>query len=241
MLKSIYNDENEYEIGVDEAGRGPLFGRLYVAAVILPKEGFDNPNIKDSKKIKSKKKMAELAQFIKSKARAFAISYIEHDVIDNINIRQAVFQGMHETIRQCLGSIEDVFHTKILLLIDGNDFKPYSLYDQVEDRLMTIPYETIEQGDNTYQAIAAASILAKYSRDLYIEELCSRNPELSQRYTLNKNMGYGTRAHLEGIVEHGISQWHRRTYGRCKEARLNPVQELATSTLAEPEGKREGS
>ena len=225
MLRSCFNPENKYEIGVDEAGRGPLFGRLYVAAVIPPKEGFDNPHIKDSKKIKSKKKMAELAALIKSKARAWAVHYIEHDVIDEINIRQAVFKGMHETIKQCLQKVEDVFHSKILLLIDGNDFKPYSLYDQTQDRLMTLPHETVEQGDNIYQAIAAASILAKYSRDLYIEELCTRNPELSQRYALDKNMGYGTRAHLAGICEHGISQWHRRTYGRCKEARLNPIQE----------------
>ena len=225
MLRPSFNPENEYEIGVDEAGRGPLFGRLYVAAVLPPINGFDNPNIKDSKKIKSKKKMAELATFIKTNARAWAVHYIEHDVIDEINIRQAVFQGMHETIKQCLQSVEDVFHNKILLLIDGNDFKPYSLYDTVEDRLMTLPHETVEQGDNTYQAIAAASILAKYSRDLYIEELSKNYPELSQRYSLDKNMGYGTRAHLAGIVEHGISQWHRRTYGRCKEARLNPIQE----------------
>jgi len=231
MLRPSFNSENEYEIGVDEAGRGPLFGRLYVAAVIPPKEGFDNPHIKDSKKIKSKKKMAELAQFIKTKARAWAVHYIEHDVIDEINIRQAVFQGMHETIKQCLQNIDDVFHSKILLLIDGNDFKPYSLYDKEEDRLMTLPHETVEQGDNTYQAIAAASILAKYSRDLYIEELCQNHTELSQRYALDKNMGYGTRAHLAGIAEHGISQWHRRTYGRCKEARFNPVEE--------PEEKRD--
>ena len=232
MLRPSFNPENEYEIGVDEAGRGPLFGRLYVAAVLPPVDGFDNPNIKDSKKIKSKKKMAELATLIKSKARAWAVDYIEHDVIDEINIRQAVFKGMHETIKQCLQTVEDVFHNKILLLIDGNDFKPYSLYDTVEDRLMTLPHETVEQGDNTYQAIAAASILAKYSRDLYIEELCSRNPELSQRYSLDKNMGYGTRAHLEGICEHGISQWHRRTYGRCKEAKLNPV----SPSLSENQG-----
>jgi ribonuclease HII len=225
MLHSSFDTNNEYEIGVDEAGRGPLFGRLYVAAVILPKDGLNNPNIKDSKKIKSKKKMAELAALIKTKARAWAVHYIEHDVIDNINIRQAVFQGMHETIKQCLNSVEDVFHSKILLIIDGNDFKPYSLYDQKEDRLMTLHHETVEQGDNMYQAIAAASILAKYSRDLYIEELCCQYPELSQRYTLDKNMGYGTRAHLDGISEHGISQWHRRTYGRCKEAKVNPLQE----------------
>ena len=225
-MKKCYNeDEDIFEIGVDEAGRGPLFGRLYVAAVLPPKEGFGNPHIKDSKKIKSKKKMAELAEFIKTKARAWSVHSIEHSTIDEINIRQAVLQGMHETIKQCISTIKDVFHSKILLLVDGNDFKPYSLYDKEEDRLMTLPHETVEQGDNTYQAIAAASILAKYSRDLYIEELCQKYPELSQRYLLDKNMGYGTSAHLAGIAEHGISQWHRRTYGRCREARWNPLQE----------------
>ena len=228
MLYPYFDTNNAYEIGVDEAGRGPLFGRLYVAAVLPPKDGFNNPHIKDSKKIKSKKKMSELADFIKTNARAWAVHYIEHDVIDEINIRQAVFQGMHGSIKQCLTTIKDIFHSKILLLIDGNDFKPYSLYDKEEDRLMTLPHETVEQGDNMYQAIAAASILAKYSRDQYIEELNQTYPELSQRYSLNKNMGYGTRAHLDGIQEHGISQWHRRTYGICKEARWNPI------ILAEP-------
>jgi len=225
-LAQLYNPENKYEIGVDEAGRGPLFGRLYVAAVILPEGGFDNPGIKDSKKIKSKKKMTDLSAFIKKESRAWAIHYIEHDVIDKINIRQAVFQGMHECIRQCIlncndGRGIDVFKEKTFLLIDGNDFKPYSVFK--DDRLMTIPYETIEGGDNQLQAIAAASILAKCARDQYIEELCQTYPELSRRYNLDKNMGYGTKAHLEGILEHGITQWHRSTYGRCKEARLNPV------------------
>jgi ribonuclease HII len=222
MLRSLYNPENIYEIGVDEAGRGPLFGRLYVAAVIPPKEGFQNPNIKDSKKIKSKKKMKELAEYIQKHAQKWAIHYIEHDVIDKINIRQAVFQGMHESIRDCIKDI-DVFTNKTFLLIDGNDFKQFSVYDKETERLMTLPYETIEQGDNQYQAIAAASILAKYSRDRYIEELCEEYPELSQRYQLHNNMGYGTKAHLEGIVEHGITQWHRRSYARCNDAKYSPL------------------
>ncbi len=221
-LAQLYNPENKYEIGVDEAGRGPLFGRLYVAAVILPEGGFDNPGIKDSKKIKSKKKMTELSEYIKKESKAWAVHYIEHDIIDKINIRQAVFQGMHECIRECIknGGI-DVFKEKTFLVIDGNDFKPYSVFK--DDRLMTIPYETIEGGDNRFQAIAAASILAKCTRDQYIEELCQKYPELSRRYNLDKNMGYGTKAHLEGLLEHGTTQWHRLTYGRCKEARLNPV------------------
>jgi ribonuclease HII len=224
MLSSKYQPENKYEIGVDEAGRGPLFGRLYVAAVILPESGFDNPAIKDSKKIKSKKKMDALAEYIKENAAAWAIHYIEHDVIDTINIRQAVFQGMHECIKQCIQKKDiHVFEEKTFLLIDGNDFKPYSVYDQATEKLMTLSFETIEGGDNKYQAIAAASILAKSARDQYIADLCKEYPELSQRYSLDKNMGYGTKAHLDGIVAHGITQWHRRTYARCNNAAYSEI------------------
>ena len=223
MLRSKFQTENKYEIGVDEAGRGPLFGRLYVAAVLPPEQGFNNPDIKDSKKIKSKKKMQELSEYIQKHAQAWSIHFIEHDVIDKINIRQAVFQGMHDCIRDCIRDLR-VFENRTFLLIDGNDFKPISVYDTQTDRLMSLPYETIEQGDNQFEAIAAASILAKYARDKYIEDLCALYPVLSERYNLHKNMGYGTKAHLEGIVEHGITEWHRQTYARCKGGRLNPVQ-----------------
>jgi len=223
-LSFQYNPENEYEIGVDEAGRGPLFGRLYVAAVIVPTGGFQNPGIKDSKKIKSKKKMNELSEFIKKTAIAWSIQYIEHDVIDKINIRQAVFQGMHESIREVVKKMDiDVFASKTFLLIDGNDFKPYSVFDKSSERLMTLGFETFEGGDGRFEAIAAASILAKCARDTYIEELCQAYPELSQRYQLEKNMGYGTRGHLAGILEWGVSQWHRMSYARVRGEPLRAV------------------
>jgi ribonuclease HII len=218
----IYSSENRFEVGVDEAGRGPLFGRLYVAAVIIPEGGFDNPAIKDSKKIKSKKKMTDLAEYIKTNAYAWSIKHIEHDVIDDINILQAVYQGMHACIRECISKI-NVFENQTCLLIDGNLFKPFSVFDESTDRLMTLPYETIEGGDNKYQAIAAASILAKSARDQWVEELCNEYPLLSERYALNKNMGYGTKAHLKGIAQYGITQWHRKTYGCCKSAPYQPI------------------
>lgn len=215
-LHKKYNSENVFEIGIDEAGRGPLFGRLYVAACILP-ENIDNPGIKDSKKIKNKKKMKELSDFIKQNAIAWAIHYIEHDVIDKINIRQAVFQGMHECVRQIICQLKiNPFLQKTFLLVDGNDFKPYYYFDSQTEKLMTLPYDTIEGGDNIYMSIAAASILAKCERDQYIEELCKEYPKLSENYGIDKNMGYGTTKHLEGIVEHGITEWHRKTYGICK-------------------------
>ena len=226
MLHPYYNIENAYEIGVDEAGRGPLFGRLYVAAVVLPKSNdYAHERMKDSKKFHSKKKIREVAEYIKTNALAWSVSYVEPETIDKINIRQSVFQGMHE----CITNIRNQLQLQVestLLLIDGNDFKPYTVYDAEHEELSSFRHETIEGGDNKYTAIAAASILAKVARDDYIEKWCEQYPELDQRYQLNKNMGYATRAHLDGIVEHGITQWHRKTFGHhCKNAKMNPVWE----------------
>ena len=109
--------------------------------------------------------------------------------------------------------------------MDGNDIIPYINFDKPTNTMISIPHETIEGGDNKYMAIAAASILAKNERDTYIENLCKYYPQLSQRYHLEKNMGYGTKHHLDGILQYGISQWHRRTYGRCKDATYSPVSE----------------
>ena len=225
MLELQYDESNDYEIGVDEAGRGPLFGPLYVAAVVLPKEGFNGTGIKDSKKIKNKKKLAALAAYIKENATFWSIQAIDHTVIDSINIRQAVFQGMHACIREICHTGSDVFgfDKKIGLLIDGNDFKPFYRFREETDDLIEIPYVTIEGGDNRFLAIAAASILAKNARDTYIEELCAENPDLIARYRIDKNMGYGTKAHLDGILEYGVTQWHRMTYNRCSSAALNPI------------------
>jgi len=262
VLSNQYqSDPFIYEIGIDEAGRGPLFGRLYVAAVILPKVGenqevFYHKDIKDSKKIKSKKKMTAVSEYIKTNALAYSIQYIEHSEIDEINIRQAVFRAAHRCIKEVydcvlhqssfnmppkgaeMNGLEQSLCTskmckdlekmnkeypKFHILMDGNDFIPYTMYEKEEERLLTIPYDTIEGGDNKYMAIAAASILAKDARDKYIADLCLEKPALVQRYALDKNMGYGTRKHLDGILEYGITQFHRRTYGQCKVAKINEI------------------
>ena len=231
-LSLQYNIENLHEIGIDEAGRGPLFGRLYVSAVVLPKDRpFYHKDIKDSKKIKSRKKMGVVAEYIKTNALAYSIQYIEHDEIDRINIRQAVFKAAHlciKSIVQQLDSIKSMdsineIKNRFFILMDGNDFIPYTDFDKVNNRMISIPHDTIEKGDGIYTTIAAASILAKDSRDTYIEELCKEYPELTTRYGLEKNMGYGTKLHRDGIQEHGISQYHRKTYGLCKTIRLNPI------------------
>ena len=223
MLDIQYDETNDYEIGVDEAGRGPLFGPLYVAAVVLPKEGFNGTGIKDSKKIKNKAKLAGLAAYIKEHSLFWSIQSIDHSVIDQINIRQAVFQGMHACIRDIYEKGSNVmgFDKKIGLLIDGNDFKPFYRFNETTDDLVEIPFMTFEGGDNRFLSIAAASILAKNARDTYIEELCKEYPELSERYLIDKNMGYGTKAHLDGILENGVTQWHRMTYNRCSSAKIN--------------------
>lgn len=211
-LTKFYNeDSNLLEIGIDEAGRGPLFGRVYTAAVILPKDiDFDFEKMKDSKKFSSKKKINEVAEHIKEKSLYWSVTYNDETVIDTINIRQSVLKSMHQSIKNIITEEKEY-----LLLVDGNDFRPFMRFK--DDELYPINHICIEGGDNKYCAIAAASILAKTERDKYIEELCDENPDLKEKYGLDKNKGYGTRQHLEGIKNNGISKWHRKTYGICKE------------------------
>jgi ribonuclease HII len=228
-----YDPMNLHEIGIDEAGRGPLFGRLYVAAVVLPKDRpFYHKDIKDSKKIKSRKKMGIVADYIKNNALAYSIQFIEHDEIDKINIRQSVFKAAHLCIKSILTQLNHMdiplpisteIKNKYFILMDGNDFIPYVDFDKENNRMISIPHETFESGDDKYTAIAAASILAKDSRDTYMELLCQTYPELNHRYNLEKNMGYGTKHHIEGIKQYGISQWHRQTYGLCKTAPIKTI------------------
>jgi len=218
-----FTEDYRYEIGMDEAGRGPLFGRLYVAATVLPKgNDFHHEWMKDSKKFHSKTKIKDMSDYIKKNAISWSIQYIEHDVIDKINIRESVHKGMHNAIRDILNRSE-IDKNNCFLLIDGNHFKPYSMYDEENESIFVMPHQTIEGGDNKYTNIAAASILAKVARDEYIKDLCDEHPELNEKYNLEKNQGYGTKQHLEGILEHGITQWHRKSYGRCKEAVLNCI------------------
>jgi len=224
MLSTCYNQDNLFEIGVDEAGRGPMFGRLYIGAVVLPKsDSYHHDWMKDSKRFHSKKKISEISDYIKEHALSWSIQYIEHDEIDKINIRQSVHKGMHNAIRDIFSSNTcGILPDNTFLLIDGNDFRPYTTYCTETDTLHVVQHQTIEGGDNKYTAIAAASILAKVARDEYISQLCAEYPDLATRYGIDKNQGYGTKVHMNGILTHGITQWHRKTYGKCKNAPLNP-------------------
>jgi len=225
-LKKFYNEDPKiYEIGVDEVGRGPLFGRVYTAGVILPKDdSFNHSLMKDSKKFHSKKKIEEVADYIKEHALAWYVSFEDEKVIDDINILQATQQSMHNSIIEVKKQFSKILREKgeevndntYFLLIDGNYFNPISILDKKTNRITNIPYVTVEGGDNKYTAIAAASILAKVERDKYIEKLCDENPELSEHYGIDSNKGYGAKVHIDGIKQHGITIWHRRTFGICK-------------------------
>ena len=100
------------------------------------------------------------------------------------------------------------------MLIDGNDFKSFTIVDNLN--IVQIPHTCIKGGDNTYSSIAAASILAKVERDKYIYDLCDNNSELDEKYCIRKNKGYGTKDHINGIIQHGITEYHRKSFGLCR-------------------------
>ena len=204
------------EIGIDEAGRGPMFGRVYIGAVVLPKDSkqFDFSKMKDSKKFHSDKKIKEVAEYIKLHAIAWTVTYAEHTDIDAKNIRRATIDCMHNAVNEIMEKMNTT-PDKLYLLVDGNDFIP--MMKLCDDSYIQIPHKCIESGDNTYASIAAASILAKVTRDEYVIQMCKENPELNTRYDLESNKGYGTKKHMDGIKLHGISQWHRKSFGLCKE------------------------
>jgi ribonuclease HII len=214
-LKSRFNEADHInEIGVDEVGRGPLFGRVYTAAVILPKTNFKFELMKDSKKFTSKNKIQEVAEYIKENAIAYSIEYQDEKSVDVNNIRIATFMAMHNAISNIqkthAGNKEHYY-----LLIDGCDFKPVTYLNE-SNMLQQLNHVCIEGGDNKYCAIAAASILAKVARDKYISDLCEAHPKLDLYYSLASNKGYGAKKHLDGIHEYGITRWHRKTFGSCK-------------------------
>ena len=209
-----------------------MFGRVYAAAVVLPRnpDDFDHDTMRDSKKIKSVKNMEKAAAHIRENAIAYSVCYEDENTIDEINIRQATHKAMkravYDTHLQLAHYISDktnishmTKHTECqeFLLVDGNDFTPFTYFDETQNKLVEIPHTTVEGGDNKFTPIAAASILAKYERDLYITNLCEEYPMLKERYGLDTNKGYGTKIHMDGIKSYGITKWHRKTFGICQE------------------------
>lgn len=188
MLESHYFD-GMTEAGCDEAGRGCLAGSVYAAAVILPPD-YQNPRLNDSKKLTAKTRR-ELREEIMSDAVAWAVGVVTPEEIDRINILNASFLAMHRALDALSVRPEAV-------IVDGNRFKPYR----------DLPYATIVKGDGKYQAIAAASILAKTFRDDYMDRLAEEYPY----YGWHSNKGYPTREHREGIRLYGITPYHRKSY-----------------------------
>ena len=175
--------------GIDEAGRGCLAGPVTAAAVILP-EGFRLHGLNDSKQL-SKAQREEFRAHIEQHALAWSVQHIDEKRIDEINILQATFEGMHKCV-------EALAHQPELLLVDGNRFKPYPF----------ILHQCIVKGDQKFLSIAAASVLAKTHRDEYMEKAHRQYPA----YEWNKNKGYPTARHRQAIQQLGISPHHRQSF-----------------------------
>lgn len=177
------------EAGCDEAGRGPLAGPVFAAAVILPPDFF-HPLLNDSKQMTAGNRES-LRTIIEKEAVAWAVEAVEAEEIDTVNILNASIAGMQRAVRKL--SVRPDF-----LLIDGNRFKACD----------SIPYATVVKGDATYASIAAASVLAKTYRDERMRELAAQYPQ----YGWERNMGYPTREHVEAIKKYGFSPLHRKSF-----------------------------
>ena len=180
------------EAGCDEAGRGPLAGPVYAAAVILP-EDFRHPLLNDSKQM-TEKAREELRPIIESEAIAWAVEAVQADEIDTLNILWASVTGMQRAVLK-LDPAPD------FLLIDGNKFRPFGRFGFKD-------YRTVVHGDATFASIAAASVLAKTYRDAFMRDLAKEYPE----YGWNRNMGYPTPEHIEAIRKFGYTPWHRKSF-----------------------------
>ena len=179
----------KYEAGIDEAGRGSLAGPVTAAAVILGKN-FENKNLNDSKKLSPKKRL-ELKKYIEKNALAYSVAFVNSSHIDKNNILNSTFKAMHMSLKGL--DIEPNF-----ILVDGNLFKPYR----------DLKHKCIIKGDQQYQNIAAASILAKTYRDEYMSNLHIKFPE----YDWIKNKGYGTKYHIDMIKKFGRTKYHRKSF-----------------------------
>ena len=197
-----FKNEDCLEVGMDEAGRGPLFGRVYVGAAILaPDDSFNHSLMRDSKKLSERKRLIAY-DHIRDYAIDWATYYHDAPVIDSLNIFHATYDAMHKCLDKLNVKPEHI-------LVDGNYFPIYYRDDY-------IPFTCVTKGDNTYTSIAAASILAKVEHDKYIEKICDEHPELDEYYGLKSNKGYCTKQHMECIKTYGFSEWHRKSFGPCR-------------------------
>ena len=180
------------EAGCDEAGRGPLAGPVYAAAVILP-AGFYHPLLNDSKQM-TEKAREELRPIIEAEAVAWAVEAVSAAEIDELNILWASVTGMQRAVLR-LDPAPD------FLLVDGNKFRPFGRYSFKD-------FRTVVHGDATFASIAAASVLAKTYRDEFMRKLAAEYPD----YGWDRNMGYPTPEHIEAIRRYGYTPWHRKSF-----------------------------
>ena len=187
-----YLEAGRLEAGCDEAGRGPLAGPVYAAAVILP-EDFHHPLLNDSKQMKEKDRDL-LRPIIEKEAIAWAVEAVSAEEIDRLNILWASVTGMQRAVLR-LDPKPD------FLLVDGNKFRPFEGYGFSS-------YRTVVHGDATFASIAAASVLAKTFRDEEMRALAAEYPQ----YGWERNFGYPTKEHIAAIKEYGLTPYHRRSF-----------------------------
>ncbi len=217
LLNSL--NDSLTEAGCDEAGRGPLAGPVFAAAVILPHD-FRHPLLNDSKKMTERSRDI-LRPVIEAESVSFSVAAVQAEEIDRINILNASIAGMQRAVMGL--SVRPEY-----LLIDGNRFRPFSFIaalsgktgNGAHDGLPTacdpgtlaaydrIPYSCIVKGDGKFASIAAASVLAKTYRDEYMKRLAREYPE----YGWERNMGYPTREHIEAIRRFGLTPYHRKSF-----------------------------
>lgn len=197
MLKSCLK-KGVLEAGCDEAGRGCLSGPVVASAVILPAD-FKCDLLNDSKKLTEKQRYA-LRDIIEKEALAYHVAYVSEEKIDEINILWASILAMHE-------ALDGLSQIPEHIIIDGNRFKPYK----------DIPYETVVKGDGKYLSIAAASILAKTYRDDYMMKLHQEFPQ----YGWDRNKGYPTKQHRQGIKDAGVTIHHRQSFNLLGDTQLS--------------------
>jgi ribonuclease HII len=192
-----FNKDNIIECGIDEAGRGTLFGDVYASAVIWPLHlEPDKDLIKDSKKL-SKKKRLKAMEWININIPNYGIGHANNQEIDNLNILEATKLAMERAINNL--QIKPTHY-----IIDGIGWEnKFNNLDNVK---------SIIQGDNHYYSIAAASIIAKQAHDQSIIDLFNLYPELNNKYNLSLNMGYSTKTHIEGIIKYGYCEYHRKSF-----------------------------
>ena len=198
---------NLLEAGIDEAGRGPLCGPVYASAVIWDtnlETAEEISLIKDSKKLTAKRRK-KAYDFLMTNLKYFGVGYATNKEIDEINILQATKLAMQRAINNLEKKLPEGKELEFLI-IDGVRW----------ENCFNIPTESIIKGDNKYYSISAASIIAKEEHDLHIINYIKNHPEIGEKYDLLNNKGYGTKNHLLGLEKHGSSDFHRKTFKRCK-------------------------